>query len=90
MEKMKLETYSEDRHLDYHFDDDLSYAEVIDKEDDVWNEVILYNKGKAVGLFIVWCDSEMDREYITINHTIVYLDTLTKKDNVSEDLVEPL
>jgi len=30
-----------------------------------------------VGLFKIWYDAEMeDREYIIINHTIVYLDTI--------------
>ena len=33
-----------------------------------------------VGDMKVWCDSEMDgREYVCINYTIVYLDTLTHK-----------
>lgn len=40
-------------------------------------EVLL--NGKLVDQGIVWRDSEMDgREYIIINHTIYYLDTIKK------------
>lgn len=39
----------------------------------------LYVKGEYVGDMEVWNDSEMDgREYVTINYTIVYLDTIKK------------
>lgn len=39
--------------------------------------VDLYNNGNYEGQCYVWCDSEMDdREYITLNYEIVYLDTL--------------
>lgn len=69
--------------VDYHFEDDLAYAEV-GKGDDVEEFVILYNKNKPVGEITVWCDDdEDDREYITINQTIIYLDTLTKRRKLS-------
>lgn len=42
------------------------------------NVVYLHDDQKgALGWFKVWYDAEMeDREYITLNETIVYLDTL--------------
>jgi hypothetical protein len=41
--------------------------------------VDLFVDNKLVGNIEVWGDSEMDgREYICLNYTIVYLDTLKK------------
>ena len=51
----------------------LSYKDS-EKED-----VQIYKDGKPIGNIKVFLDSEMeDREYICINYTIVYLDTLAK------------
>ena len=42
--------------------------------------IVLYIDELEAGEMKVWLDSEMDgREYLTINHTIVYLDTLKKQ-----------
>lgn len=88
MKTLKLKSYSEEDHLDYNFTEDLSYAEVILDDGSSHNDVILYNKDKVVGMYIVWCDSHDDREYLTINYTIIYLDTLTKKEDVQEEVIE--
>ena len=43
-------------------------------------EVKLFVGNKYVGDIKVWLDSEMDdREYLCINHEIIYLDDITKK-----------
>ena len=43
------------------------------------DNVDLYVKGEFIGEIKVWLDSEMeDREYITINYEIIYLDTIEK------------
>lgn len=53
--------------------DELSYYD----GDDYFVE--LYVKNKLVGIIEVWTDYENDnREYIPINHEIVYLDTIRK------------
>lgn len=52
---------------------ELSYA------DSDTENVELFIKGDRRGFIKVWKDSDMDdREYLCINHTIVYLDTLKK------------
>lgn len=39
--------------------------------------VAVFDEGKYLGDCVVWLDSEMDnREYIVINYTIIYLDTI--------------
>lgn len=49
---------------------------------DAEENVKLYKDGELLGTIKVWLDSEMDdREYICINYTIVYLDTLVKVDD---------
>jgi len=53
---------------------DLSYS------DDDGANVGLYVNNQFVGDIKVWLDSEMDgREYICLNYTIEYLDTITKR-----------
>jgi hypothetical protein len=62
----------EDTHIVFDKYDQLSYHNILGTEN-----VMLYIDGIEVAPMKVWCDSEMDnREYLTINHTIVYLDTL--------------
>jgi hypothetical protein len=47
---------------------------------DAGENVQLLKDGEPLGTIKVWLDSEMnDREYICINYTIVYLDTLRKE-----------
>lgn len=53
--------------------EDLSYMDL--DEDNIYLAV----NGEFVGEVKVWLDSEMaDREYIAINHEIIYLDTIKK------------
>lgn len=55
-----------------------NYEQLTYKDTDGDN-IILFIDGCEAGQMKVWCDSEMDgREYLTINHTVVYLDTLKK------------
>jgi len=64
---------TEDTEVKYQNEAELSY---FDFEEET---VSLYIKGVFAGDCKVWKDSEEDgREYITINHTIVYLDTLKR------------
>jgi len=47
---------------------------------DAGENVKLFKDKELLGTIKVWLDSEMDdREYICINYTIVYLDTLRKE-----------
>jgi hypothetical protein len=70
---------------------EIVYEQIIDEETNIgfekytdlsWmdtagDNIILFIKGLEAGEMKVWLDSEMDnREYLTINHEIVYLDTL--------------
>lgn len=71
-EKLKLIT--EEDEVKFKKEEDLSYF------DDGGDTVSLYVKDKLVGKCKVWKDSEMDdREYLTINYTITYLDTIKKR-----------
>lgn len=64
---------TEETQVDYTNDSELSYF------DDANDTVSLYINDKFEGDIKVWKDSQMDgREYICLNHTIVYLDTLSK------------
>jgi len=64
---------TEEDNVDYNNESELSYS------DDAEETVSLYVNKEFVGDCKVWKDSEMDgREYITLNHTIVYLDRLAK------------
>ena len=72
----------------------MSNVYLINEEDKVnfksYDQLSYANKGDLIELYIdsnyegdvkVWKDSQMnDREYITINHEIIYLDTLGLKD----------
>jgi hypothetical protein len=61
----------------YESDEDLLYKEIFSSRPSDKCYVNLYLKGKFIGRPYVWEDSEMEgREYIEINHTVVYLDTL--------------
>ena len=62
---------------DYKSDEDLLYKEIYSSRPADKCFVNLYNKDKFVSMAYVWEDSEMEgREYIEINHTVVYLDTI--------------
>lgn len=64
----------EDDSVDYLFLSELSYKDE-DEED-----VELFVNNKFVGQIKVWLDSEEDdREYLCINHCVIYLDTITKR-----------
>jgi hypothetical protein len=39
----------------------------------------LYHNDKFVGYLEVWTDKETNREYIIINHEIIYLDDIQQK-----------
>ena len=64
----------EETEVEYTSREQLSY------EDFGERTVNLYIDNKFTGEIEVWKDSEMDdREYICLNHTIVYLDELTER-----------
>ena len=64
---------NEENEVNFKSYDQLSYANKGDL-------IELYIDSNYVGDVKVWKDSQMnDREYITINHEIIYLDTLTNK-----------
>ncbi len=66
--------WDEDFHYEYEKKSDLSYR------DEGHGYVELLHKGTRIALIKVYQDSEMEgREYIIINHTINYLDELTKE-----------
>lgn len=68
---MRIEEEDEVEFINY---DELSY------EDKDGEDVELYCNDEHIGHIKVWLDSEMDnREYVCINYTIVYLDTLKKR-----------
>jgi hypothetical protein len=67
-------TIEEDDHVDFESYDQLSYEDTGD------TDVELFVDGDFLGYIKVWKDSEMEgREYVCINQTIVYLDTLKKQ-----------
>ena len=58
--------------VDYTNDEQLSYEPMLE------GFVELYVDDFYIGDCEVWLDAEMDsRQYITLNYTIVYLDTIT-------------
>lgn len=58
----------------YLFPSELSYL------DDGEENVQLFVNDKKVGVIKVWLDDdEDDREYVCINHVIIYLDTLVQR-----------
>jgi hypothetical protein len=69
----EIKITSEDEQVDFTSEDKLFFehkGDVVCLHDDVKGEL---------GWFKVWYDSDMDdREYITLNHTITYLDTLSE------------
>lgn len=68
-----MKIYEEDFSLEYESEKDLSYY------DSGTDYIDLYHKHDFVGYLQVWQDSEMNgREYIIINHTIIYLNTIEK------------
>jgi hypothetical protein len=63
--------------FDYKSDNDILYKEIYGLRPIDKCFVNIYHKGKFVSMAYVWADSEMyGREYVEINHTVVYLDTL--------------
>jgi hypothetical protein len=56
------------------YQNNLSYDDM-----DGEKNILLFDGGNIVGYVKVWKDYEMEgREYIILNHSIVYLDTLKK------------
>jgi hypothetical protein len=69
---------TEEFEVDYTNDNQLSYEQII--INDECDYVELYVDDFYIGDCEVWLDAEMDsREYIVLNYTIVYLDTITLK-----------
>jgi hypothetical protein len=63
--------------LDYKSENDLLYKDIYSNKIKDIAFVNLYHKNKFATMAYVWCDNEMNgREYIEINHTVVYLDTI--------------
>jgi hypothetical protein len=66
---------TEEFEVDYTNDNQLSYEQII--INDECDYVELYVDDFYIGDCEVWLDAEMDsREYIVLNYTIVYLDTI--------------
>jgi len=67
-------TIEEEDFIDFENYDQLSYKDM------GGDNVILLKDGEPLGDIKVWLDSDMDdREYICINYTIAYLDTLREE-----------
>lgn len=64
--------YKEDFFLDYKSSLDLQYYETHDQY------IKLYYDGKYKGDLYVYVDNENNREYVIINNTITYLETIFK------------
>ena len=65
-------------------EDNIEYEELKDLSyyDSGTDNVDLFVKDEFIGEIKVWLDSEEDnREYITINYEIIYLDTINKINN---------
>jgi hypothetical protein len=63
--------------IDYKSDEDLLYKDIYSNKLSDVAFVNVYHKGKFATMAYVWCDNEVGgREYIEINHTVVYLDTI--------------
>lgn len=75
MTKQEIKDYTEDFTLDYKQESELSYKG--DPEDEYVS--LLLNKKIVADLFVYIDKENSNREYIIINHTMVYLDTLAKK-----------
>lgn len=74
--------------LDYIYEGDLFYKDKYSNKLSDIAYVDLYHLNKFVSMAYVWCDNEMNgREYIEINHTVVYLDTIRTLVSVN-DLIE--
>jgi hypothetical protein len=72
---MSHELISEETEVFYSNDEQLSYEQII--INDECDYVNLYVDDFYIGYCEIWLDSEMDfREYIILNYTIVYLDTI--------------
>ncbi len=69
---------TEEDEVCYTNDNQLSYEQII--ENDECDYVELYIDDCYIGDCEVWLDGEMDsREYIILNYSIVYLDTIILK-----------
>jgi len=63
--------------FDYKYEGDLFYKDKYTNKVSDIAYIDLYHHNKFVSMAYVWCDNEMNgREYIEINHTAVYLDTI--------------
>lgn len=63
--------FSDDFFIEYKNESELSYL------DDESEFIELYKDNDFVGYLEVWSDKEnLDREYVIINNTIIYLDTI--------------
>lgn len=70
---------NEDSIIEYKKDSDLSYFDNDNKN----KNVLLMVKEKPIGKTKVFLDrEENNREYITVNNIIVYLDTLKKENKL--------
>jgi hypothetical protein len=63
--------------LDYKSENDLLYKDIYSNKIKDISFVNLYHKNKFVSMAYVWADNEVfGREYIEINHTVIYLDSI--------------
>jgi hypothetical protein len=71
--------------FNYKSEDDLLFKEIYSGKLEDTQYVKLFHKGLFVGRPFVWRDGDMDgREYIEINHCVVYLDTLKTLPEIDE------
>lgn len=69
----------EDTSIEFTQYSEITFNYLDDIEDEI-SYVLIYLNGKFVANMRIWYDSLMeDREYLTINHEIIYLDTLKQE-----------
>jgi hypothetical protein len=74
MKKLPFDQYTDDFILDYKNLDEISYNDYGDYY------IELYHNNNLVAELEVFTDHENDnREYVCINHEIIYLDTIKKR-----------
>jgi hypothetical protein len=74
MATLPFDKYDEDFTLDFEKYDEITYADYGE------NHVDVFHKGNLVAELLVYTDHENGgREYVCINHEVIYLDTLSKQ-----------
>ena len=73
-----MDLITEETEVFYTSDEQLSFEQII--ENDECDYVELYIDDFYIGVCEVWLDAEMDsREYIILNYSIVYLDSISAR-----------